>query len=107
MIDYKQALEQLAEECRGACAHCSLAPHGGWCVAVRDMELCKSMRISAAIGKTPGDVGGISDNVVEFDFPSGTLVKIEGLPFWLAGETTLVGHPGNVELLRTLKERSQ
>lgn len=49
MTDYKRSLEILAKECEGACSHCSLNPKDSWCVAVRDMDLCRSMRVEEAI----------------------------------------------------------
>lgn len=45
--------EWLADEVAGACEHCSLKPGGGdWCVAVRDMAMCKRMRLAAALAAT-------------------------------------------------------
>ena len=36
----------------------------------------------------------------EIPFPAGTLVKIDGLPFWLASDVALLGNGANLELIR-------
>ena len=40
----------------------------------------------------------------EILFPAGTLVKIDGLPFWLASHTVLLGYKANLNLIS--QERS-
>ena len=32
-------------------------------------------------------------------FPKGTLIKIEGIPFWLESDTVLLGNRGNLSLI--------
>jgi hypothetical protein len=47
-------------------------------------------------GEEPCQAG---DGYDEISFPAGTLVKIDGLPFWLASDTVLVGRQANVALI--------
>lgn len=63
-----------------------------------EQRLAKDTAISDVLGLLSDKV---PDEVVDFDFPAGTMVKIDGLPFWLASEATLLGHPSNVVLLRS------
>lgn len=63
-----------------------------------EQRLARDTAISDVLGLLTNK---IPDEVVEFEFPAGTMVKIDGLPFWLAGETALVGHPSNIVLLRS------
>ena len=40
-----------------------------------------------------------NDERIEIAFLAGTLVKIEGLPFWLASDAVLLGNKANLELI--------
>ena len=36
----------------------------------------------------------------EIVFPAGTLVKVDGLPFWLKSDAPVIGNVGNLRLIR-------